>query len=179
MEQQTVQVPVSPIWLMQCPHSSSPSCICTTLPPGNHLVMYLDNMLVMTQMRGVGNALMAANNYSAENLWLHRQSHTWGLWSLPGKWRSNNREGVTLCREVQQKQSLSAWELPKLIRKMTATLPGSSLVPAAEESGHPKASLLNQEAQLELEWWATRMPQVNAKSVILQEPDKRIHPCRG
>jgi len=93
----------------------------------------------------------------------------------------NKGEGVTVGREALQKQSLSAWELARLIGKMTATLPAIYQAPGNCSGSRIRPSQafdrpvsLNQVAQLELEWWAMRMAQVDGKSVIIRDLDLTI-----
>lgn len=91
---------------------------------------------------------------------------------------------VSMCRNTQQKQSLSVRELARLIGKIAATLPAIYQAPLwywesqrlknqtmLQSQSFDQIVVLNQEAQLELEWWCTRMRLVNGKSLLAQEPD--------
>ena len=167
---------------------------------GVRLVMYMDDMLMMAQRKDnlveqlcqITSLLQTLGfivNQEKSQLTLSQKIHYLGFVIDPADMKIRlTAEKVTqiaiLCREAQQKQTLVAQELAHLIGKMTATLPAIYQAPlwyrelqclknqAIQESlSFDQPVLLNPEAQLELQWWSTRLAQANGKSVLTQEPD--------
>ena len=188
--------------------SSAPRVFTKLLKPvlarlrhqGVRLIMYLDDMLVMTQSREeLGRQLtqimllleslgFVINKQKSQLLPTQTIQYLGFLVDSRGmRIRLTEEKAVqitTACRRAREKGFMSTRELARLIGKMTATLPAVFPAPLwyrelQRQKNHTLQRFqsfetsveLSQEALLELDWWATKRNLVNGRSVMTPEPD--------
>ena len=167
---------------------------------GVRLVMYLDDMLVMSQSREeLGRQLAQITslleslgfvvNKDKSQLLPVQTIQYFGFLVSSRKMKIRLTEAkivqiTTACRKAREKESLSVRELARLIGKMTATLP--AVQPASlwyrelqclknqmlQRSHSFETSVkLTQEALLELDWWGIKRNLMTGKGMMTREPE--------
>jgi len=188
--------------------SSAPRVFTKLLKPvlmhlrhqGIRLIMYLDDMLVMTQSRteleqqlGQITSLLemlgfVVNREKSQLQPVQRIQYLGFLIDSQDRRILLSEERISqiagACQRACQEGTLSIRELARLIGRLTATLPAIFPAPMwyrelqrlknqALQQSHSFETLvtLTEEAILELNWWSTKMRLVNGKSILAKEPD--------
>ena len=170
---------------------------------GVRIIMYLDDMLIMSQSKDELERQLSQTTALPEglgfvinkkkSLLLPTQSIQFLGFVVDSKEMSVRlteekvAQITATCRRVQQAGSLSLRQLARLIGKMTATIPAIHQAPLwyrglqrlknqtlQVSQSFETTVTVNQEAALDLDWWSIRTNLLTGKKIQSREPDMTI-----